>query len=113
MPCQFCQLCVTGFPIEDGYHYGTQALGMIPSTRCKATPVSKTTDPERSWFSKADKAAYDRMPDCEWFHPHNLDHMIRNPTWRCKRLKGLKALESRVVGPDIYNLSTEYRKLPL
>jgi hypothetical protein len=29
-----CELCVKGFPVENGQHYGTQALGMIPATPC-------------------------------------------------------------------------------
>lgn len=30
-----CDMCNTGFPITaDGFHYGTQALGMIPNTKC-------------------------------------------------------------------------------
>lgn len=33
---QFCNLCVAGFPVENGLHVPTQALGMIPVTRCKA-----------------------------------------------------------------------------
>lgn len=32
-----CNLCDTGFPIgESGQHYGTQSLGMIPTTPCRA-----------------------------------------------------------------------------
>lgn len=33
----FCALCERGFPLEDGEHYGTQSLGMIPTTRCEKT----------------------------------------------------------------------------
>lgn len=75
---------------------------------------SKTTDPERTWFSKADLAAYQRMPE-GWFLPTNLDSMIRNPRWRCERLEGLRALESQVVGDvaDPSSIKTQYRKLPL
>lgn len=30
-----CYLCSVGFPLrDDGMHYGTQALGMIPDTKC-------------------------------------------------------------------------------
>jgi len=29
-----CDLCAKGFPLKDGQHYGTQALGMIPETPC-------------------------------------------------------------------------------
>lgn len=29
-----CDLCDKGFPVEAGDHYGTQSLGMIPTTRC-------------------------------------------------------------------------------
>lgn len=33
-----CFLCEKGFPIKDGVHYGTQSLGMIPSSLCATTP---------------------------------------------------------------------------
>lgn len=36
-----CFLCEKGFPIQGGIHYGTQSLGMIPSTLCSAA----STDP--------------------------------------------------------------------
>ena len=29
-----CHLCDKGFPVENGEHYGTQSLGMIPTTPC-------------------------------------------------------------------------------
>lgn len=38
MACQYCKLCEAGFPIQDGFHVPTQALGMIPATRCTAIP---------------------------------------------------------------------------
>lgn len=77
-------------------------------------PLTKTTDPERTWFSDADRAAYDRMPS-GWFFPDELDFVIRNPRWRCDRLVGLRALESDVVGDisDLRSIKTRYRKLPL
>lgn len=32
-----CFLCEKGFPRrDDGIHYGTQSLGMIPDRRCEA-----------------------------------------------------------------------------
>lgn len=31
-----CNLCAQGFPLNGYIHYGTQALGMIPDTRCKS-----------------------------------------------------------------------------
>ncbi len=52
------------------------------------------------------------MPE-GWFFVHDLSFMIRNPRWRCDRLVGLKALESEVVGDDLRELKTRYRKLPL
>lgn len=106
---QYCQLCERGFPLKGAFHIPTQALGMIPVTRCKAVP-SKTTDPEVTYFSKADLDAYQRMPS-GWFVVGDLSFMIRNPRWRCDRLVGLKALESEVLStPTIH---TRYRKLPL
>lgn len=33
-----CDLCAAGFPLNGYIHYGTQSLGMIPDTRCKARP---------------------------------------------------------------------------
>lgn len=30
-----CPHCDAGFPIANGNHYGTQSLGMIPSTPCE------------------------------------------------------------------------------
>lgn len=50
-----CDLCHRGFPLKDGVHYGTQSLGMIPSTPCAYQPepvvqqggearLTKTTD---------------------------------------------------------------------
>lgn len=38
-PVPACEQCKTGFPLNGrGYHYGTQALGMIPNTKCTAVP---------------------------------------------------------------------------
>jgi hypothetical protein len=34
-----CDLCAKGFPVENGQHHGTQALGMIPATPCTAGVV--------------------------------------------------------------------------
>lgn len=60
-------------------------------------------------LTKADKDALSLMPD-EWFSPDNLHHMIRNPRFRCDRLRDMGLLEWRVVGalPD---LKSEYRKI--
>lgn len=30
-----CPLCEKGFPVEQGFHYGTQAKGMIQATKCE------------------------------------------------------------------------------
>lgn len=30
-----CPLCVTGFPLADGFHFGTQSLGMISPSPCR------------------------------------------------------------------------------
>jgi len=43
-----CLLCAKGFPAEDGYHYATQRLGMIPTTRCTATRGVQPAAP--LWF---------------------------------------------------------------
>jgi hypothetical protein len=38
-----CRLCEKGFPLEGREHYGTQALGMIPTTTCEdACPCGAT-----------------------------------------------------------------------
>jgi hypothetical protein len=36
-----CDLCEKGFPVEAGQHYGTQALGMIPTTPCTSKEAGK------------------------------------------------------------------------
>lgn len=33
-----CPLCEAGFPLEHGFHYGTQKLGMIPTKPCLGGP---------------------------------------------------------------------------
>lgn len=47
---QYCKLCAVGFPLENGFHIPTQALGMIPVTRCMATP-----DPARFFCSRCNR----------------------------------------------------------
>lgn len=94
-----------------GMHYSIFPLTLAELIMATA---SKTTDPTRTWFSRADLEAYDRLPD-GWFDLHAVPYQVRNPRWRCDRLVGLRALESRVVGSisDPSSLHPEYRKLPL
>lgn len=42
---EVCPECEKGFPIEEGEHYGTQSLGMIPTTRCRALPPAPEQKP--------------------------------------------------------------------
>jgi outer membrane murein-binding lipoprotein Lpp len=37
-----CFLCEKGFPVQNGVHYGTQSLGMIPSTLCATAPTESS-----------------------------------------------------------------------
>jgi Lar family restriction alleviation protein len=51
-----CDLCAKGFPVENGQHHGTQALGMIPATPCTAgVPVVSASIPKQplmAWLRK-------------------------------------------------------------
>lgn len=44
MPSSTCHLCDAGFPLSRGKHIGTQALGTIPTTRCRRVPVHLAVD---------------------------------------------------------------------
>jgi hypothetical protein len=45
-----CRLCEKGFPIQEGVHYGTQSLGMIPSTLCE----NASYDEIGEWIAEQD-----------------------------------------------------------
>jgi hypothetical protein len=51
-----CELCVKGFPVENGQHYGTQALGMIQATPCTAG-VTTCGGPEGGCLAICDQHA--------------------------------------------------------
>lgn len=47
-----------------------------------------------------------------WFHPDALPFVVKNAKARCQRLEQMGKLESRVVGPDLLHLTTEFRLKP-
>lgn len=57
MPADQCYYCDKGFPIEKGWHYGTQRLGMIHGQRCKLLPPDKEGAMSYD-HEKATKAVY-------------------------------------------------------
>lgn len=61
-------------------------------------------------LTEADQDALTRMPE-GWFKASELEFMVKRPFYRCERLEGLGALESRITGtfPDLVQ---EYRRTP-
>lgn len=61
-------------------------------------------------LTRADRDALSRMPDDKWFHPLELDYMVRSARWRCDRLTSMGLLKSTVVGTTMENVRTLFWK---
>ena len=55
-PCGYCE---KGFPIKDGVHYGTQALGMIPAQRCMAETAAECAANLRGMLARTFASDFD------------------------------------------------------
>jgi hypothetical protein len=90
-----CTLCQTGFPLNPrGFHYGTQSLGMIETTPCRATPPllygrSESIEGMLWWAVYQSPSRGDFRRDCAVAYFLRHDDAVR------------------YVGPDVYISNSE------
>lgn len=61
-------------------------------------------------MTRADDRTLEACPIGKWFSPDDLPFVIRSPRFRCDRLLARGKLTSKVVGKEIHELRTVFRR---
>lgn len=74
-----CSLCERGFPLlEPGWHFGTQSLGMIPTTRCQLSPKGRVLAMHPKAFCEPNGPYFQVVAPMPYGKVTGLGMMMRN-----------------------------------